>query len=432
MEFYPLRRSLNFGFVSTRFAGTDGVSLETSKWAEVLESIGHRCFYFSGLSDRPDEVSYVVPEAYYRHPDVEYRHRGLFGTNRRSAEDTEWIQDWRVTFKNHLYEFINQFEIDILIPENIMAIPLQIPLALALTEVIAETGIPTIAHHHDFAWERKRFLVNGVEDYLAAAFPADLPSIQHVVINTQGRSALARRRGVSSTIIPNVMYYEKAPLGIDDYSADLRQTLGIRDDEIFILQPTRVVQRKGIEHAIELLQRLDRDAILVISHASGDEGDEYEQRLQEYAKLLNVRTLFCDEHFDEYRRIDENGRKIYSLNDAYPHADLVTYPSVFEGFGNAFLEAVYFKKPIVVNNYSIYATDIRPLGFKVIEFDDFVTEDTVRMTQEVLENPSLVQEMVDTNYQLALQYFSFRVLWRKLDILVANIVGTRPTFALDE
>ena len=26
--------SRNIGFVSTRFAGTDGVSLETSKWAE--------------------------------------------------------------------------------------------------------------------------------------------------------------------------------------------------------------------------------------------------------------------------------------------------------------------------------------------------------------------------------------------------------------
>ncbi len=432
MEYYPLRRSLHIGFVSTRFAGTDGVSLETSKWAEILESIGHKCFYFSGLSDRPEDVSYVVPEAYYRHPDVEYRHLSFFGSTTRTAEDTEWIHDWRNTFKTHLYAYINQFEIDVLIPENIMAIPLQIPLALALTELIAETGIPTIAHHHDFAWERKRFLVNGVEDYLSAAFPADLPSIQHVVINSQGHSALARKRGVSSMIIPNVMHYEKEPPGIDDYSADLRQTLGLSDSDVFILQPTRVVQRKGIEHAIELVQRLDQDAILVISHASGDEGNEYEQRLREYADLLNVRTLFCDEHFDEYRRIEPDGRKIYSLNDAYPHADLVSYPSVFEGFGNAFLEAVYFKKPIVVNNYSIYATDIRPLGFKVVEFDDFVTEDTVRQTQEVLSNPQLVESMVETNYQLALQYFSYRVLWRKLDILLANVIGTRPTFALAE
>ena len=42
-----------------------------------------------------------------------------------------------------------------------------------------------------------------------------------------------------------------------------------------LLQPTRVVQRKGIEHAIELVHRLQRKAKLVISHASGDEGHDY-------------------------------------------------------------------------------------------------------------------------------------------------------------
>lgn len=431
MDNFPLRRPLNIGFISTRFSGTDGVSLETSKWADVLESIGHKCFYFSGLSDRPDDRSYLVPEAYYRHPDVEYRHLEFYGRTVRAPEESEWVRDWCARFKSFLYDYINKFEIDVLIPENILAIPLQIPLAMAVTELIAETGIPTIAHHHDFAWERKRFLVNSVGDYLSMAFPPDLPSIQHVVINSQGQQALASRRGIPSVIVPNVMQYEQQPIMMDDYAADLRQTLGIRDDQIFVLQPTRVIQRKGIEHAIELVQRLNKDAVLVISHASGDEGNEYEQRVQEYANMLNVPTLFCDEHFDEFRRTGADGRKIYSFNDAYLHADLVTYPSAIEGFGNAFLEAVYFKKPIVVNNYSIYATDIKPLGFKVIEMDDFVTEDTVHKTNEVLNNESLAKEMVETNYILGLQHFSYRVLWRQLDILIANLVASQVEIGLD-
>ncbi|MDR2048814.1 MAG: glycosyltransferase family 1 protein, partial [Treponema sp.] len=37
------------GFVSTRFKGTDGVSLETVKWRQVLEKMGCQCFFFSGL-----------------------------------------------------------------------------------------------------------------------------------------------------------------------------------------------------------------------------------------------------------------------------------------------------------------------------------------------------------------------------------------------
>jgi len=45
---------------------------------------------------------------------------------------------------------------------------LNIPLGLALTEFIAETCIPTIAHHHDFYWERDRFLVNCGMDWYRA------------------------------------------------------------------------------------------------------------------------------------------------------------------------------------------------------------------------------------------------------------------------
>ena len=59
------------------------------------------------------------------------------------------------------------------------------------------------------------------------------------------------------------------------------------------------------------------------------------------------------------------------LDDVYRHADLVTYPSLYEGFGNAFLEAVYFRKPIVVKRYSIFITDIEPKGFQIIPSTSF-------------------------------------------------------------
>lgn len=417
------RHSFNIGFVSTRFADTDGVSLETAKWAEVLEAMGHTCYYFSGYSDRPAERSMVVPEAFYRHAEMKERHDRFFALSQRTQEDTLWIHHWRGNFRHHLYRFLNEFSIDLLIPENVLAIPLNIPLGLALTEIIAETGIPTIAHHHDFAWERKRFLVNGIQDYINMAFPPDLPSITHVVINSQANHQLARRRGVGSVIIPNVMNYEEPPPAIDDYSADLRQRLGLAPDDLLVLQPTRVVQRKGIEHAIELVQRLGRKAWLVISHASGDEGDDYEQRVREYAAMLNVPTIFCADVFDDTRGRTADGQKLYNLWDAYNHADLVTYPSVFEGFGNAFLEAIYFRKPIVVNNYSIYATDIRPKGFRVIEFDDFVTDETVAQTRAVLDDQELRQQMVEKNYELARHHFSYTLLRYKLRVQLAQAFG---------
>jgi glycosyltransferase involved in cell wall biosynthesis len=170
------------------------------------------------------------------------------------------------------------------------------------------------------------------------------------------------------------------------------------------------VHRKGIEHAIELVCRLGKKAKLVISHDAGDEGFEYQKRLEEYAALMQVNLLLASDIVDEKRGRTEDGRKIYTLDDIYPYADLVTYPSTFEGFGNAFLEAVYFHRPIVVNTYSIYSKDIKPKGFSVVEIDGFVTENTVRKTKEVLENPELRQNMVDLNYELGRKYFSYRVL----------------------
>ena len=195
------------------------------------------------------------------------------------------------------------------------------------------------------------------------------------------------------------------------------------DDELLILQPTRVVQRKGIEHAIELVARMELPATLVISHASGDEGYEYQTRVKEYSELLGIKAIFVDDIIGDYRGTLPDGRKIYSLQDVYPHADLVTYPSLIEGFGNAFLEAIYFKKPILVNNYSIYSHDIKPLGFESVEMDDFINARTVRETKALLADPERIQKMVDHNYTLASQYFGYKTLETKLWYLVKGFFG---------
>jgi len=402
------------GFISTRIAGTDGVSLELEKWADVFKKFGWTSFYFAGELDRPPERSYLAEEAHFTHPEIKAIHNKVFGVTTRERALSKKIYQLAIKLKDDLYDFVKKFNIDLIIPQNALTIPMNIPLGIALTEFIAETHIPTIAHHHDFYWERDRFMVNAVSDYLRMAFPPVLPSIDHVVINSVADIQLSLRTGISSHVIYNVMDFDNPPEPPDEYTFDVRQALEIADDEIFVLQPTRVVQRKGIEHAIELVHRLGRKAKLVISHASGDEGWDYEQRLKEYSRLMNVNTIFVSDIISEERGTTPDGRKIYTLEDIYPYADLVTYPSTFEGFGNAFLETLYFKKPIVVNTYSIYLKDIRPKGFKVIEIDGYVTDKAVEQTKQVLDDPELRQEMVDHDYALAKKYFSYTVLHQNL------------------
>ena len=113
-----------------------------------------------------------------------------------------------------------------------------------------------------------------------------------------------------------------------------------------------------------------------------------------------------------------NSHKIYALWDAYPHADLVTYPSTYEGFGNALLEAVYFKKLIVVNRYPVYVADIEPLGFDFIEVDGFVDDQTVEKTKQLLQDPKTTRKMAQENYEIARENFSLEVLQKKITEII--------------
>jgi mannosylglucosylglycerate synthase len=441
----PSRR---IGFISTRFAGTDGVSLESAKWATVLERMGHTCFYFCGESDRPLERSLIVPEAFYRHPEIDAINQVVYTGNWgkmkinnekhqevsrlqkdffsifvRPSRMTDRICELKDYFKKNLFEFACKFNLELLIVENALTIPINLPLGLAITEFIAETGFPVIAHHHDFYWERQRFLNNSVKDYLAAAFPPTLPSIRHVVINSVQAYQLATRIGAAAMIIPNVMDFDSPPQIADDYAVSARLDLGLSPEQYLILQPTRIIQRKGIEHTIELTRRLELPAEIVITHASGDEGTEYEKHIRTFAKLLNVTMNFESEIVMPVRGKTPDGRKIYSLGDIYPLANLVTYPSALEGFGNAFLEAVYYKRPLVVNNYSIFEADIKPKGFKVVEFNGFINDKTVDEVRFLLNHPDLALEQCEQNYELAKRFFSFRMLERRLSLLLSDCFG---------
>jgi len=416
-------KSKKIGFIATRLAGTDGVSLETKKWADVLSGDGHECFYMAGELDTPEGRSFLVPECHFTHPAVQESYRGCFGNAQRSPAATSLVEELKGDLKKRIYEFRDKFGLDLLIPENSLTIPLNVPLGLAITEMVVESGTPALAHHHDFFWERKRFLYNACWDYLNKAFPPHLPMVQHAVLNSSQDNQLSLRTGISAVIIPNVMDFANPPREEDGYADDLRADLGIGSDEKVVLQPTRIVKRKGIEHAVELVHRLDVPARLVISHASGDEGDEYSARVLEYSKLLGIEPVFCSGRIAECRGECGDGKKLYTLGDLYHQADLVTYPSTLEGFGNAFLEAVYYRRPILVNNYSIYHSDIGPKGFRTIEMDDYITGHAVDEAEAVLTDPERGRQMAEHNYELGRQFFSYEVLRQKLRTMFMQCFG---------
>ena len=410
------------GFVSTRFAGTDGVTLESAKWAGVFWEEKHRSFWYGGRLYRAPDVSMCIPEAYFLHPENMRINDQIWGSRARSPFITARIHALAQYLKETLYIFIDRFDITILVVENALSIPMHVPLGIAIVEFLAETQMPAIAHHHDFYWERTRFSVNAVSDYLEMAFPPRERDVQHVVINQSAQEELSWRKGVPSVLIPNVFDFSKPPRKPDKYARDARREIGLNDEDIMILQPTRVVPRKGIEHAIKLVQALgDPKYKLVISHEAGDEGYEYREMLEDLARESGVDVRFISTRVGDIRYRNADGAKVYTLWDLYHHADLVTYPSLYEGFGNAFLETMYFRVPLVINRYAIFARDIEPLGFRLIVMDGYVTKRTVEETRRVLEDPAYRKAIVDYNYAVAERHFSYNTLRRHLRALMENV-----------
>jgi glycosyltransferase involved in cell wall biosynthesis len=413
---------MRIGFISTRLRGTDGVSLEVEKWSTVLRHMGHEIFYTAGELGGYAKNGTLIPKLHFAHQSIIKHSQRAFGENADDNGDQlcDEIYATADEIRAPLRDFIRTNRLDVIVVQNALTIPMNLPLGVCLTGLIAELGLNTIAHHHDFYWERQRYQTNAIMDLLDTTFPAKLPSIQHVTINTIAQQRLKARRGIDSVVIPNVHNFASPPPGVDSYNRDFREALGLKNGGLFVLQPTRVIRRKGIEMAIEIVHRLQRpDAHLIITHRADDEGLNYWHWLQREAASMDVNLQLVDYLIGD-ERINTNNHKIFTIWDAYPHADLVTYPSTYEGFGNALLETIYFKRLTVINRYPVYNADIRPLGFEFLELDGYVDQLLIERTRQLLQDPAEVQRITNKNYNLAQEYFSYEVLERKLKEILHN------------
>lgn len=383
--------------VSTRFAGLDGVSLEAEKVGIALSDDGHTISWFAGELGPAFSPGRLVRTAHFEGEANLSIQAAAFG----AAGDTglaERIDQAAKVLERSLERFIRDFSVDVLVVQNALAIPMQIPLALALVRLIETSEIPVVAHHHDFGWERERFSECAVPEIVDRCFPPVAPTIAHVVINRDAQDALRNRRGVEALLLPNVMDFGRGPRHAGDGAA-FRHRVGLETSDIVLLQPTRVIERKGIEHTIELAARLDDPAVKVVVTHPGDLTPEYWRHLNDLASDLAVDL-----------RLSAAGDDAQSLADAYAAADLVCFPSLYEGFGNALLEAFFFRRPVFVNRYSIYARDIAPTGVRCVEIDGVVTDAAVAEVKLLLADPASADEAVVRNYEIGLEHFSFAVV----------------------
>lgn len=406
---------MNIGFVSTRLAGVDGVSLEVAKLVTILRAMGHESFYCAGELDEHTPPSRLVPEMHFTHPTAKRLHDEAFSTAQPPARLFREIYASADQLRGELEAFVAQYSIDVIVSQNANAIPMNLSLGVAIADLARRNRVKVLCHSHDFYWERARFIANGIQSLLDEAFPPKLETARHMVISTVMQQRLYAWRGIPALVMPNVFDYENPPPKPDAYALSFRAELGLSADDLIVLQPTRVIRRKVIEKAIELMRKLDDPRlILLITGYEGDEPGGYGTWLKEEAERAGIRYRFIADYIDAERG-ERNGHKVYTLWDIYPQAHIATYPSDYEGFGNAMLEMIYFRVPFITHTYPVYVADIQSRGIKAVEYHYDLTPDVIARTRRLIDDAKQRDAWTDNNYRVANEYFSYRVARRVLD-----------------
>jgi mannosylglucosylglycerate synthase len=415
---------MRIGIVSTRLAGVDGVTFEAAKWEMALERMGHDVQLCAGEVDALRSEARLIPPMHFAWPPAARVTAAAFDPNSDPHAVRHELERLTALLFPVLDHWVESEAIETLIVENAWAIPMHLPLALALRRVVENRMLRTISHNHDYWWERERFSRCVVPEVLQHAFPPDLQTVRHVSINSIAAGELRRRRGLESMVVPNVFDFERPrPRPHPSVRRRMRAELGMGERGLLVVQPTRVVPRKGIELAIDLVGRLgDPESVLLITSPAGDEGLEYLMELELQAEQAGIRLRYAADRFEP----DLEGKPVgpaHTLHDAYLAADLITYPSLYEGYGNALIEAIFYGKPVVVNRYAVYAADIAPLGFKFIEIDGEVTDATIAAVRDAVAHPERQAKIAAHNFDIARRRLSYKVLRRRLRRLLGEVVG---------
>jgi glycosyltransferase involved in cell wall biosynthesis len=223
----------------------------------------------------------------------------------------------------------------LVVVENLCSLPLNPAAAHVVATVLA--GRPAVLHHHDLPWQRERFA--------GAPAPPDDPAWLHVTINDLSRRQLAEH-GIRATTVRNA--FDPDPPEGDRRGA--RTAMGMAEADVLVVQPTRAIARKGVPVALALAESLGAAYWLV-----GPTEEGYDDELADVLASARVPVL----------RGLPSGR----IADAYAAADVVAFPSTWEGFGNPVVEAALYGKPLAVRRYPV-AVELEAYGFRWFDADD--------------------------------------------------------------
>jgi len=305
--------------LSYRLGGADGVAVEARKWEWAFGELGFGVRRVAGELDdalRPDDA--WLPFLAIEPVDGATPDPAALGAALAGA--------------------------DLVVVENLCSLPINPDASVLAADVLATYDGPVVFRHHDLPWQRAGLVA-------PPGIPPHRPRSLHVTINEHSAREL-EHRGFAPVVVRNAFDLDPR-LGEREAT---RAAHGFAPDDLVLLQPTRAIPRKNVPGAIafarELAARMTGAALQL--WITGPAEDGYD----------DVFARLCVES-----PVPVTVGRAASVADAYAAADLVLFPSTWEGFGNPVIESIAHRRAIAVGNYPAL-DELRGFGVDLLSVDD--------------------------------------------------------------
>jgi mannosylglucosylglycerate synthase len=425
--------------VHFRVGKTDGVSLEIGSWKDIVEQGGGEVALCAGpVSEGAD---YIIPLLEQQlSPEIFAIDEDSFGGlkyagSHKTLESA--IKKTATTISRQFQKVIDHYRPTHILVSNLFSVGEGLPASKGIADILTQSDIRTIAVLHDFYWENCRY-TNPTCPYISKLLEDILPphaeNFSYCCINKIGQAELINRKGIDSRLLNDTLDFDQRSWRKKASVGKYLRSHGISENTLVILQATRIVRRKNIEISIDIAGEIERrltdtdtpitlydgrkidpvtfNVVLLLPGYAEKRDSSYLYQLKKYAREKGVNFIHTGDDLHSK----------YELFDMYPYADLVTYPSEYEGFGNQLLEAFFAEIPVFIYEYPVFKTDIQLHGFKYFSLGDShdfnsetglaqvqpdILDEAVRSSMTVLRSEAAYTNHVEHNRNIAAKQFSF-------------------------
>ena len=306
----------------------------------------------------------------------------------RIQEDAERNIDKIELFSNRIYRYLknNLEDIDILIAHNVLTMPYNLPLTIALHKLAEIKKIVSWNHDSPYFYESYNPSFDRPPWDILKKYNN---RIYYVTISDSRSNEFKKLYGVQEDIpvIPNgidpIRFFH-----LDKTTVRLIHENNLFSSDLILVQPSRLHPRKNIELSIKVLYSLHRRGVKAKLLLTGAYDPHEKKNREYYNKLYNlIKKLNLEGYviiIAEYKF--EDGEKMtadrIAMRDLYLISDLLFLPSIQEGFGIPLIEAGMIKLPVFCSNIppfkNIGRNDV--YYFNLDDSPDKIAEQIIKVT----------------------------------------------------